>query len=642
MEKRFYDFGPFRIDAEKRGLLRNGEAVPLAPKAFDMLLVLVQHAGTVLEKDQLLEMLWPDSFIEEGNLTYNISAIRKALGESPSERRYIVTIPSRGYRFAAEVKEVLAGDSALIVERHRRSTLVIQEREDAPQQQLVPAITGSPSNRPWTAVLAAVVILAVVGIGIGAYLLLKGSKPSPPPSKVRSLAVLPFKALVEGGDEYLGIGMTDILITRLSNLREVAVRPTSAVLKYTDTGKDAVEIGRELGVDSVLEGSIRRSAGQIRVTVQLVSVREGARLWAEKFDTQFTDMFAVEDSISELVAERLASKLSREEREALAKHDTDNPAAHLLYLEGRYQIEKRTPDAATKAIESFGHAIEKDSNYALAYSGMAEGYFTLSVTGNRRPSEAFPMSKEAATKALALDPQLVEAHTILGIARFFNDWDWAAAERDFKRAIEINPNFPLAHEMYGHLLSNLGRHREALEQINRALELDPLSLIANAIKGQMLQFAGRYDDAVSQLEKAIDVEPGFWISHLTLGKVYERKRLYPEALAEFQRAWELSGHSPEPKSLLGYTYALSGNTSEARRIIDELKKASAARYVPPKHIALIYAGLGEKNEMFDWLERAYEDRDISLTFMKVEPRWDLYRADPRFLDLLRRVGLSQT
>ena len=480
----------------------------------------------------------------------------------------------------------------------------------------------------------------IVALGAGYYFSSIAPRGSGAPS-VTSLAVLPFKSL--GGasiDEYLGLGMADTLITRLSNLKELAVRPTSSVMRYADGDKRSIEIGRELGVESVLEGSIHISGGRMRVTVQLVSVRDQTPLWADKFDEQFTDIFTVEDSISERVAERLRLRLSSEERKALAKHHTENTEAHLLSLSGRYRLEKKTHEATLKAIEFFEKAIEKDPNYALAYAGIAESYFSLSITGGMPPREAFPRVKEAAAKALQIDPLLAEAHCNLGIAKFFNDWDWSGAEQDFKQAIEINPNYAAPHEMYAHLLSNLGRHTEALAESSRGLELNPLSLISNAIRGQILFFAGRYDDAVAHLQKAIDVEPNFWISHLTLGKVYERKKMYPQAIAEFQRALEVSG-APEPKSLLGYTYGVSGNDVEARRLLAELKEMSTRQYVAPKHVALVYAGLGRKDQMFEWLEKAYDDRDISLTFIKVEPRWDEYRAEPRFVDLLRRVGFAQ-
>lgn len=645
-------FEGFTLDLARGCLLRAGRPVHLRPQSYEVLKYLAQNKGRLISKDQLIEEVWEGRAVTDGSVGKCIEEVREALGEDA--RLYVRNVRGRGYIFDPETDEQKTGETQPVWSEQVDVVRVVvedDEQEDSvavtPQARLTPraqaALTNSRrgTSKP-KAVRLSIAGLLVISLAVGAAYYFSSIEPTRSgTSNVKSLAVLPFKSLGgESGNEYLGMGMADALITRLSNLKEIAVRPTSAVLKYADGGKGIMEIGRELGVESVLEGSIHISGGRMRVTVQLVSVKDQTPLWADKFDEQFTDIFSVEDSISERVAERLALRLSSEERKALAKHHTENTEAHLLSLSGRYRLEKRTPEATRKAIEFFERAIEKDPNYALAYADIAESYFTLSITGSMPPREAFPRAKEAATKALHIDPLLAEAHHNLGVTRFFHDWDWSGAERDFKRAIEINPNYALPHEMYAHLLSNLGRHEEALAESSRALELDPLSLISNAIRGQMLFFAGKYDDAVAHLQKAIDVEPNFWISHLTLGKVYERKKMYQQAITEFQRASDLSG-APEPKSLLGYTYAVSGKLAEARGVLAELKQMSARHYVAPKHIALVYAGLGERDEMFTWLEKAYEDRDISLTFIKVEPRWDEYRGEPRFGDLLRRVGFTR-
>ena len=642
----------FTLDLARGCLLRAGQPVHLRPQSYEVLKYLVENKGRLISKDQLIEEVWEGRAVTDGSLGKCIEEVREALGEDA--RLYVRNVRGRGYIFDPETDGQKTGEAQPVWSEQVDVVRVVvedDEQEDGVavgrQARLTPhaqaALNGSRRGISTTkAVRLSIAGLLVIGLALGAaYYFSSIARRGSGASNVKSLAVLPFKSLGgESGNEYLGLGMADTLITRLSNLKEIAVRPTSAVLKYADGGKGMIEIGRELGVESVLEGSIHISGGRMRVTVQLVSVRDQTPLWADKFDEQFTDIFTVEDSIAERVAERLALRLSSEERKALAKHHTENTEAHLLSLSGRYRLEKRTPEATRKAIEFFERAIEKDPNYALAYADIAESYFTLSITGSMPPREAFPRAKEAATKALNIDPLLAEGHCDLGIAKFFHDWDWSGAERNFKRAIEINPNYALPHEMYAHLLSNLGRHEEALAESSRALELDPLSLISNAVRGQMLFFAGKYDDAVALLQKAIDVEPNFWISHLTLGKVYERQKIYQQAIAEFQRASDLSG-APEPKSLLGYTYAVSGKLAEARRVLDELEQMSAQHYVAPKHIALVYAGLREKDEMFAWLEKAFEDRDISLTFIKVEPRWDEYREDPRFADLLRRVGFTR-
>jgi DNA-binding winged helix-turn-helix (wHTH) protein/TolB-like protein/tetratricopeptide (TPR) repeat protein len=644
-DKQLYEFGPFRLDAARRVLLRGDEPVPLAPKAFDMLIVLVSHRGQVLEKDRLMEILWPDSVVEEANLPQNISALRKALGESPSERKYIVTIPGKGYKFAAEVQESPGENATLVMNRYSRATIVVEEKEDDGRNAALPAETlgvaaaAAPARKTASRTLAFAGTALLIAAALFGWLASR-KKEEVTPRPIRSIAVLPFKQLLASGDDPLGVGITDVLIARLSSLHGIIVRPTSAVLKYTAVDKGTAEIGRELGVESVLEGSVQRSGESMRATVRLLRVSDGVLLWSDKFDGPSTDLFTLEDRISERVAEKLTLQLRPEEKYALARHYTENSEAHLAYLKGRYQVEKRTPDAAARAIEFFQQALQKDTNYALAHVGLAESYMTLAVTGARRPNEAFPRVKEGVTRALEIDPLLADAYTILGVTKFWHDWDYPGAGQDFKRAIEINPNHARAHEMYAHLLSNLGRPAEALAESSRALELDPLSLIGNALRGQQLNFAGRYDDAIEHLQKTLDVEPNFWIAHIGLGKAYERKKMYSEAIAEFQTAWDLSNGSSEPKSLLGYTYAVSGRPREAHLALQELKQSARVRYIAPKHIALIYAGLGDKNGMFEWLEKAYEDRDISLTFIKVEPRWDPFRADARFVNLIHRVGFT--
>ena len=637
-----YEFGPFRLDTARRTLLRDGEPVGLAPKALDMLVVLVTHPGEVLGKDRLMELLWPDSIVEEANLPLNVSALRKALGESPGERRYIVTVPGTGYKFTAEVRNVgLAEEEAAVVisTRYSRSTVVVEERathdgegallsQNGIVTRLLPYLRGRTT-------LLTLGVIAGIAAAVGWYA--SRAKSEPAPVMVRSLAVLPFVTLGENIDEPLGIGLADVLITRLSGLRTIMVRPTSAVLRYT-SGRGASEVGRELGVETVLEGSVQKSDGRIRITVRLLRVADGMPLWAGKFDASSSDLFSVEDSISEQVAAGLALQLSREERLALTKRDTRTPEAHAAFLKGRYQVEKRTPEASRKAIEFFTEAIRLDPDSALSYTGLAEAYLGATITGGMVPHEAFPPCKRAATRALEIDPSLADGHCMLGVVNFWYEWNYANAEQDFKRAVEINPNLALAHEYYGHLLSNLGKHEQALSESARALEIDPMSLILNALRGQKLMYAAKYDDAIKQLLRSLEFEPTFWVSRLALGKVYERKGMYEKAISEYQEARRLSPNSAESTSYLGHTFAVMRRRKEAHEAIDELKQMSLRGYVAPKGVALVYAGLGDKDSMFDWLEKAYDGRDIGLTFLKVEPRWDPFRSDPRFVNLMRRVG----
>jgi DNA-binding winged helix-turn-helix (wHTH) protein/TolB-like protein/Flp pilus assembly protein TadD len=640
LTSRFYQFGPFRIDAEKRVLLREGEIVPLKPKGFDALLLLVQHHGQVLEKNDLMNRLWPDSDVEESNLPLHISALRKTLGENPNERHYIVTVPGRGYRFAAEVEEFDHVGEGLLLETLPQAASQVLEPADSFDDTSAPHSVRRPFPGRLKPLFAGLGILTVIISLVSGVSFWISKKPQGQPGKVliQSIAVLPFKHFGAGGDEYLGLGIADSLITRLSNLREIKLRPTSAVLKYDNSSKDPAEIGRELGVEAVLEGSIRRDGESIRVTVQLVRVEDGSPLWAETFDDKFTSIFRIEDSISGQVAESLMPELTGKEREAVAKRYTENNEAYHLYLKGRYYWNKSTQDTQKKSIEFFQQATEKDPGYALAFAGLSTVYASVPLNSAVPPKETFPKAKEAAARALELDDRLAEAHVAMGIVNYRFDRNWANAESHLKRAIDLNPNSPLARFFYAQLLSSLGRFEEAKIEAGRALELDPLSHLFNAIVGGFLFQARQYDQAIEQLNKALEIEPDFWITHIMLGQVYILKSRYSEAIMEFQKARQFSRGGSEGTSYLGYTYAVSGDRERAEKVLAELQELAKQKYVPASFIALIYVGLGERNQALDWLEKAYDERDVHINRLKVSPHYDDLRKEPRFISLLQGAG----
>jgi TolB-like protein/Flp pilus assembly protein TadD len=401
-----------------------------------------------------------------------------------------------------------------------------------------------------------------------------------------SIAVLPFRLLSnEASDEYLGSGMADALITKLSNIRQITVRPTSAVIKYAAKGnaQDPLAAGRELGVDSVLEGTIQRAGERVRVTVQLISVRESVPLWAHSFDERFTDIFTVQDSISAQVADALTLKLTGEEQKLLAKRYTDNVEAYQSYLRGRYFMNKRNEEGLRKGIGYFTEAIEKEPGYALAYAGLADAYSVLGFYqfDKLAPEESFQRAKAAALKALELDETLAEAHASLALARVDVDHDEAGAEREYRRAIELNPNYATAHHWYSDFLAALDRQDEAMAEIRRALELDPLSLVINATLGERLFYARRYDEALIQLHKTLEMDDGFGPAHYLLGLTYEQKGMYLESIAELNRARELSGGSPWMVAALGHSLAMAGRRAEAQQVLVELKQLSARMQVSP-------------------------------------------------------------
>ena len=460
-------------------------------------------------------------------------------------------------------------------------------------------------------------------------------------SPEKRIAVLPFKPLVpENRDQVLELGMADSLISKLSNIREIVVRSLNSVRKYGSLDQDPLAAGRELEVNSVLEGNVQKSNDRIRVSARLINVADGSSLWSNTFEEKFTDVFAVQDAISQKVADALALRLSGEENQRVTRRYTDNVEAYQLYLTGRYHWNKLTPPEITKSIEFFKKAIELDPTYALAYFGLADAYRSLAPTGEIPPKEILPQAKAAAAKALEIDESLAEPHATLAFIHSWFDWDWVGAEKEGKRAIELNPNWGFGHIAYAQVLSHLGRHQEAIAEGARARELDPLSLIINTLDGQYLYSARRNDEASVQLKKTLELDPNFWVARLHLGYVYIEQQKYREAIAELGKARELSGGNSETIAMTGYSWAKTGDSAKARAVLKELKSISSKRYVPAASLAMLCYVLGEKDEAFTWLEKAFQDRDMRLCRLKVDPRWDSMRSEPRFIEMLKRIGLE--
>ncbi len=472
--------------------------------------------------------------------------------------------------------------------------------------------------------------LVFVGVAIALYLSRPPVRP-PTSAPIRSIAVLPFRPLIgEGRDEALELGMADTLIARLSTIKEINVRPISAVRMYVGLEQDAVAAGREQKVDAVLDGNIQRSGERVRVTVRLLNVADGRQLWVEHFDEKFTDIFSVQDSVSGKVSRALAVTLTGEEKQQLSKHSTNDIEAYNLYLLGRYHLNRLTDEGLWKALDYFQQAIDKDPNYSLAYAGLADAFISLGNFDALSPKESFPKAEQAALKALALDEHLAEAHVSLANAKFLYDWDWSGAETEFKRAIELNPGYSDAHQMYGYYLSGMGRFDEAMREMERACELDPLSLGKIIGIGEVLHLERRDTDAIAAFQKALDMDSNSGLAYWAIGRAYTEKGMYDEAIAAFQKAIPLSGDSPDEPAELGRAYARSGRKAEARKIIDDLKEQSKRKYVAPTIIAALHAELGEHDEAFVWLDKAFDERDFILVLLKVEPIFDGLRSDARF------------
>jgi DNA-binding winged helix-turn-helix (wHTH) protein/TolB-like protein/Flp pilus assembly protein TadD len=664
-----YCFESFHLNAVKRVLLRGSEAVPLTPKRLDILLALIHNRHRVVDKDELMRTVWPDTVVEESNLAHNISALRKALGERSGEHRFIVTIPGQGYRFVAEVSNPTGqADSELLYESMRlrlvgEATGTAETDSQALESRTfglpssaygatdrtalavepctIPALPAQANQRTrWAETRAPIAtlsaVVALIAVGIFGYLLW----PASGGTSIKSIAVLPFKPLVtDSRDEALEMGMSETLITRLSGIKEITVRPISAVRKYAGLEQDPVAAGREQQVDAVLDGNIQKTGERVRVTVRLVRVSDGQTLWADKFDASLADIFALEDSISERAIAAMAVKLTGAEKELLTHHYTQHPEAYQLYLKGRLFYRQWTVAAMQKAIECYDRAIAIDPQYALAYCGKADLYSAYASVF-LPPSEAMPKAKEAARQALLIDDHLAEAHYSMAKIKKFGDWDWAGAESDFKRALEIKPNDIEMRTNYSALLTEQKRFEEAFAEMKWAQEIDPLSYAVNLRVGVLLYQTRRHEQAIAHCREAAALYSNFAESRAGFGRALRQIGRLEESIAELEKAVELERRDGL-LSELGYTYALSGRRGEAITLVKELEERAKQRYVSPVSIARIYTGLGENHRVFEWLRKAYEDRSDHLLALGVDPTFDRLRSDPRFTDLIRRVGLPQ-
>ena len=633
-----YEFGDFRLDVIRRRMLRrSGALVPLTPRVFDTLLYLVQHSGGVLDKERLMEAIWPDSIVEENNLSQNISFLRRILGENPASHRYIVTVPGRGYRFVAEVRALETPDTA---ERITDAPAVAADLDIAPEDSQP---THSPIRKKalpqllWT---TAVIVLS------GAVFFLWRSQTRSPEGSAqdrpaaaavsdKTIAILPFDNLSGSSENaYFADGIKDEILTRLSKVAALKVVSRTSTQKFKHAPDNLRGIAQQLGVRNILEGSVQKSGETVRVTVQLINAQSDTHLWAETYDRRVTDIFQVESEVAERIASALAATLSDPEKLALKAKPTTNVEAHEAYLKGRYFWNKRTGEGFEKAGEYFRQAIAIDPNYAQAYAGLGDVYqFTAYDAVSR--TRLYAKAREAARKALTLDEMLAEPHASLGLLAMNFDWDWATAEKEFRRAIELNPNYPTAHHWYAEFLAAVGRFDESLAQIHRARELDPLSLVINADMGKLLYYSRRYDDALKQLEETVKMDAEFPQAHIWLGSLYSTIGRYGDAIAAFQKVRENSW----ALGWLAYVYGISGQRNEAEKILAELERIAAEGPIDPHIMLCVYLGLGDKDKAFAALEQEYQVRSLGMTSLKVNPWYDGLRSDPRFTDLLARMNL---
>lgn len=632
----FYEFGHFRVYTGDRVLMRDQEVVQLTPKVFEILLALVESSGQVISKDGLMRRVWPDSFVEEGNLTQNISLLRKALGEGQNGHQYIETVARRGYRFVAPIRESsdiahgLASSGAAATAVNAATAVVSTTPPEAiSRAAMVQYLVGGLGRHRRLVLVAALVFILGAGIIYSA----RGGKTGTNPGSnvIESIAVLPFiNEAADADAEYFSDELTESLVNNLSQLPKLRVVPRSVVANYKGHESDPRKIARELDVRAVLTGRVHRRGDTLSIQVDLIDATNVAQMWGQHYDRQVSDILLVQEDISRDIFENLRLKLSVEEQKQLE--------AFSLYLKGRNAWNKRTEDGLLQGIELFRKAIEVDQDYAPAYAGLADCYNMLVVYGLSQPSDAFPKAKEAATKALSIDATLAEARTSLAFIKHRWEWGRDEAEREFQLAIKYKPTYAPAHQWYSSFLVAMGRFDEAISEAKRAQELEPLSFIGNSHLGWILYLAGRNDEAIAHCKRLLDVDPNFFPARRYMGLAYEQKGMYAEAIDQFQQGVKLS-RSPLMISLLGHAYAASGRKAEAQRILAELDQQKQ-RYVSPYTIATIYTGLGDKDQAFKWLESAFGERDIWLMNLRVDPVLKALRSDARFTSLVKRMGLT--
>jgi DNA-binding winged helix-turn-helix (wHTH) protein/TolB-like protein/Flp pilus assembly protein TadD len=616
-----YEFGPYRLDTRERALRRGRELVTLPPKALDLLVALVTAEGRIVGKDELFQQVWPGTFVEENNLSVNISALRKVLGEAPGGEAFIETVPRRGYRFAAPLANEDA--SSVVVERTRATVELIEQRHSPRRRWIIAS----------GAVTAVAALTATVGRPLFRRLRLFDAAP-----QIESLAVLPFKG-TKAGDE-LGFGLADATITRLARLAGVRILPTQSVKRFDVPGQDPIEAGRQLRVAAVVDGTLQQSGDRIRLTVQLIRVADGKHLWARAFDHQSGDLFALEDALAGAVSDTLGRQLTA--GSGSSQHGTSDPEAHRLYLAARYHLFRRyrNRDAMRKAAEYAERAIARDPNYPEPYIVKSTAYGELGYTGAIPPREGTLKAKEASLRAVELAPDSAEAHASLAFVQQF-DYDLPACQRSWQHAIELDPDNDLALMAKSDYCLVVGRFDESLESRKRAQQLVPLEPLFVADVAHPLYRAGRYEEALVWTRRALEMDPKFPLANTGLSEILRSMGRYEESVAAALKWQAETGTDQRVIEGLRAAFDKGGiRAYDQKRLENALEQIRQGKRVSPLGLAIMYTAVGDKEPAVDWLEKAFEERDPRLIYIKTYPPWKPLHGHPRFDNLLARLGLA--
>jgi TolB-like protein/DNA-binding winged helix-turn-helix (wHTH) protein/Tfp pilus assembly protein PilF len=624
-DDRIHLFADFTLDLTRGFLLRGDELVHLRPQTYEVLKYLVENRGRLISKDKLIEDVWQGRAVTDGSLGKCIEELREALGENALE--YIRNVRGRGYIFDSEPgrgEKIETTSEQIDVLR----VVVVDEEKDGGALYLAGEIR---KHKFGYALALSVVLLGTVGLGYWFFATRSSNL-----EQIRSIAVLPFNNESGNPDvEYLSDGMTESLINRLSQLPQLQVIARNSTFEYKGKAVNPQEVSRALGVQAILLGRVVERGDSLVVSVELVNARDRTQVWGERYTRKAADIQVVQEEIARTIAEKLGLPLSGAQKQQLAKRTTQNPQAYELYLNGVFYFRKPGIEGVRKSLDYFNQAVTLDSNFALAWLEVARVNRFFAGNSLLEPKEALAIAKAATQKALELDDTLAEAHLALaGIKK--DEWDWAGAEREYTRAIELNPNLAEAHSSYSNYLSVMERHTEALAENKRARELDPLRIGLWGQEADALFFARRYDEAIEKMRQVIEMGPGHGMPHFGVGLMYAGKRMYEPAVTEYQKAISIIGQTTSTQCYLGYALAMSGKRSKAQAILDKLK--TTKEYTSPTELAVLYVGLGDKEGAMASLERAYAAHDLQLQTLKIDSHFDTLRSDPRFQDLVRRVG----
>jgi TolB-like protein/DNA-binding winged helix-turn-helix (wHTH) protein/Tfp pilus assembly protein PilF len=633
-------FGVFEANLRSGELRKSGIKIKLHDQPFKILAMLLERPGEVVTREELRQKLWAaDTFVDfDHGLNNAVLRLREVLGDSADTPRFIETIPRRGYRLIVAVDSVKDAKPTLV----QNSTPVIHPVGPGKANTAPPLLESSKVQEPskihigfWRYAVPIAVVLVVIAASVGSRLI----RPRMSRPGIRSLVVLPFQNV--SGDltqDYLADGVTDLLITHLARLDSIRVISRTSAMHYKNSHQKLPEIARELDVDAVVEGTVSKTGDHVRINAQLIDARNDRHLWAEVFERDAHDLLALQGELARTIANQVANRTDPQHHIRLQTKQI-NPEAYESYLKGRYFCNKRTEEGNLKAIELFEQAIAKQPDYAQAYAGLADAYAMLGWAPPAQfpRTETMAQARAAALKALEIDDTVAEAHASLASVSMIYDWNWSVAEKEFRRAIELDPGYATAHHWYAFYCAAQGRTEDALAEIRIAKKLDPLSQIINEDVAHLLYFARRYDEAIEQSRRNLEMDPTYAPAHTTAGFAYLGKQQYSESIAELETAVRLSGGEPGTLAVLGIAYSQAGRATDARKIVQQL---TTAHYRPVLKVAWLYAALGDRNRAFAWAEKFYQARSPEFYTLKVLPLLDPWRPDPRFQDLLRRVGLS--